>query len=112
MTIQEVFALLKDLSQKYCLIEGGGEIVKSSDGTYHFDRSNFGFSIGCGFMDEDLTLQAIDEYECQVQEGGHYDFVALLSYCPAQIGNYPPPNVEVPEYMMLEIMEYLNTPNQ
>jgi hypothetical protein len=105
MTIAETFLTLKDLCHKYCLIKGTGEIVKSKEGTFLFNRNNFGYAVA-GFCDEDLLLGTIDAYEHAVEKEGYYDFIAIVSRSPAQIGNYPPPNVEVPEYMMVEMIEY------
>jgi hypothetical protein len=102
-----IFSTLKELSQKYCLVHGMAAIIRTEDGSLAFDKNdleNIYQHVGC--FEEQEIRKAFEEYECHEMEPGEYEFTALLSYTPAQIGNYPPPNVEADEYMMIEAIEY------
>ena len=39
-------------------------------------------------------------------KNGHYLLEALLTFSPAQIGDYPPPNVECVAYYNIEFLKF------
>lgn len=107
MSHKEIYNQLSDLCKRYCLISGQATVIRGEDGVFKFSKiNNNDYIIVAGCFPDDLILGAFSDYECAVESEGEYDFRALLSYEPSQIGNYPPPNVEVESYMMIEHIEF------
>jgi len=113
-TYKEQFDFLKEFCKKYTYLVGWGLFELDDNEKYilrGFDGDNH--IVLAGLDNESLIIEAFNEgeYEWRVTEPGFYEFHAILSYSPAQIGDYPPPNIEVAEYMMIEYIEYKKTEN-
>ena len=108
MDTKEIFDQLNTLTEKYLLIRGMCEMVLNEDGKYIF--KDFDDSIiydSTGSYDEELLAETFsEESEFEVECEGHYRFVAMVHYSPAQVGNYPPPNIEVPAHYELQHIEF------
>lgn len=64
-----------------------------------------------GVCADDLIQEALEDRENdkvirKIDKNGHYEFKALLSIHREQRGDYPPPNLEVPTYCVIEHMEF------
>jgi hypothetical protein len=105
MTAQEIFETLKMLVQKYSLVRGEIAIHKEDDGSVFFDKVDLNFYQMSGCFDDADIRDAFENHEWDIKEEGTYEFLCLLSYSEPQVGNYPPPNVEVDSYMMIEYIE-------
>lgn len=109
MDYKEIFNQLNSLTKKYVLVRGICDLVKNDEGKYIFEKfDDCTIYESTGNYDEDLMAERFDketEFEGMECEG-FYKFAALLSYSPAQIGDYPPPNIEVPAYYDLEHIEF------
>jgi hypothetical protein len=106
MSYKDVYDQLTELCKKYCLISGQADIIRVNDRLEFGPISPHDYVVVAGCFPDDLIHSSFVDFECIVDGPGIYDFRALLSYSPAQIGNYPPPNVEVDRYMMIEYIEY------
>lgn len=113
MTVKETFDLLMELSLKNILITGYCQFFER-DGKFvigDFDYINF--HVRAGGCSEDLIIDCFledDQEWPQIDKEGCWSFEALLNYSPAQIGEYPPPNIEIPEYVMIEYSEFKFVP--
>lgn len=107
MEYKEIFDTLKSLTKNYCLVKGCGKIIKTDAGFVLKDFTDESYVSIAGLFAEDLIKQAFtEEFECDVEKEGVYEFTALLNYSAAQIGDYPPPNIECQEYMTVDYIEY------
>jgi hypothetical protein len=107
MSYKEIYDQLTSLCNKYCLISGQADIREIEKGRFEFATiEEHDYLIVAGCFPNDLIQKSFIDFECEVGSSGPYEFRALLSYEPAQIGNYPPPNVEVETHMMIEHIEY------
>lgn len=107
MEYKEIFDTLKSLTKNYCLIKGWCEIIKTDAGFVLKDFTDENYVSIAGLFADDLIMQAFtEEFECDVEKEGIYKFTALLNYSAAQIGDYPPPNIECQEYMTVDYIEY------
>lgn len=107
MTTLEIFNTLRLLYEKYSYIKAWGLIEEQENGIFKLVEFNQDSYILCsGKDDSELIIQAFNEYECQVSQPGMYEFEALISYTEAQVGNYPPPNIEVPAYVEIEVVNF------
>lgn len=115
MTAKEAFDQLKKLTKEFILFSGCCEMVKNENGKFIFkdfklEEDMFSATEG---VDEDLINERFDEeteFDAKDFPGlgkeGFYTFEALLSYSPAQYGNYPPPNCEASDYYYIEHIEF------
>lgn len=108
MNYKELFDKIKRITTGQVLIKGFGTIVKDEDGKFVFDEfSCDNIYESTGNFDEDLMRERFDsDHNFEVECDGEYRFEALFSYSEAQIGDYPPPNVEVPAYYDLLHIEF------
>jgi len=94
LSTSEIFELIKNLNSRFTAIKGWGLIKDKS--IESFDECSY--VIECGaVVDNELIEEFFNEFEYDVEDG-FYEFRFLLSYSSAQIGNYPPPNIECPAY--------------
>lgn len=97
----EIFKLVDYLNKNYTIISGWG-IIKNGildyfgEDSFILETSNYG--------SEELIIDCFKENEFEVEDG-FYEFKAMLNYSPAQVGNYPPPNVEISAYYTVEYLE-------
>ncbi len=108
MDYKNIFDQLNSLTEKYILVRGICDLVKNDDGKYVFEKfDDCTIYESTGNYDDELMAESFTE-EAEFDAGceGFYRFTALMSYCPAQIGNYPPPNIEMPAYYNLEHIEF------
>jgi hypothetical protein len=109
MDYKEIFDQINSLTKRFIVVRGTCDLVKTDNNKYvlkEFDDCTIYESTGNfdqDLMGESFTEEAEFEVECE----GFYKFAALLTYSEAQIGNYPPPNVEVPAYYCLEHIEFI-----
>ena len=104
---KEKFEFIKNFCDNYSYLMGWGLIEKQEDGRYAFvGFDGDSYIVWAGRHDEELIIQEFTERENEVTEDGFYEFRALLILSKAQIGDYPPPNIEMPEYMMVEYIEF------
>lgn len=94
LKIDEVFNLLEQINIRYTAVLGWGVIENNS--LKDFDEGSFIVKTSGG-ENGDLIEEFFKEFEFDLQDG-YYEFKFLLSYSKAQIGDYPPPNIEVPAY--------------
>lgn len=108
MDTKEIFDQIKSLTSKYLLIKGICEMTLNEDGKYvlnYFDDSVIYESTGN--YNEELLAETFSEEEgFNVECEGHYKFIAMLHYSSAQVGDYPPPNIEVPAHYELQHIEF------
>lgn len=108
MDYKKIFDQINTLTKKYVLVRGICDLVKNDDGKYVFEKfDDCTIYESTGNYDDELMAESFtEEAEFEVECEGFYKFAALMSYSPAQIGNYPPPNVEVPAYYDLDHIEF------
>lgn len=83
MTSAEIFGTLIDLTEKYTLIQGFGKIDKHPEYEtfYITDLTEDSYWALCGKENWDLIKDALcEEYICEVEQAGCYEFKALLYY--------------------------------
>lgn len=107
MDYKALFSQLKKLTESYVLIKGSCALKDDGRGKYSINSpSDYMIYESSGNFNEELMEESlIVDMEFDVECEGHYDFEALVSFSSAQIGNYPPPNVEVPAYYYVEHIE-------
>jgi hypothetical protein len=109
MDYKEIFDQLNKLTKGFILVRGICDLIKNNEGKYIFEKfDDYTIYESTGNYDEDLMAERFDhetEFE-DIECEGFYKFTALLSYSPAQIGNYPPPNIELPAYYDLYYIEF------
>lgn len=94
LSTAEIFELIKKLNSRFTAIKGWGLIKDKSIE----DFNECSYVVECGsVIDNELIEEFFNEFEYEVEDG-FYEFRFLLSYSSAQIGNYPPPNIECPAY--------------
>jgi hypothetical protein len=71
-----------------------------------FDNGiEFAITDSNGFGLEELKdMESLWERDGAFDEFSWVDLVVKPSYQPAQIGNYPPPNIEIPEHWEYEVI--------
>lgn len=108
MNYKELFDKIKRITTGQVLVKGFGTIVKDEYGKFVFDKfSCDDIYESTGNFDEELMAERFsDEFDFDVECEGDYMFEALFSYSEAQIGCYPPPNIEVPAYYDLLHIEF------
>ena len=74
------------LSNRYILVLGTLDIRKNQ--LNRFFSENIDFYIKAGNGNEDLILEAIKEYEYDVDREGFYEFKMLMSYDGGQYDEY------------------------
>lgn len=94
LKVDEVFNLLDEINKRYTAVFGWGLIKKNS--LINFDDGSFIVQTAGG-ENSDLIEEFFNEFEFNLEDG-YYEFKFLLSYSKPQIGDYPPPNIEVPAY--------------
>lgn len=94
LKVDEVFNLLDEINKRYTAVFGWGLIENNS--LKDFDEASFIVKTG-GDENSDLIEEFFNEFEFDLEDG-YYEFKFLLSYSRAQIGDYTPPNIEVPAY--------------
>lgn len=115
MTTKEAFDQFKKLTEDFILFSGQCQMAKKENGKLFFK----GYEVDDDMIwatspiDEDLINERFDEeteFDAKDFPGlgkeGFYTFEALLSYSPAQYGNYPPPNCEASDYYYIEHIEF------
>lgn len=104
---KQIFDTLNSLTKNYCLVKGWSEIIRTDDGFVLKDFDNESYVNIAGLFSEDLILKAFTEdFKCDVEKEGVYEFTALLNYSAEQIGDYPPPNIECEKYMTVDYIEF------
>lgn len=113
LSTKEIFNLIEKLNKTYTVVKGWGLIKDNS--IESFDETSYIIECGNG-EDCELIEDFFNDFEYELEDG-FYEFRFLISYSPAQIGNYPPPNVECEAYydycdsifeMKATIEEYTN----
>ncbi|WP_133944031.1 hypothetical protein [Epilithonimonas xixisoli] len=94
LSTKEVFELINALNKRFIAVSGWG-FIKDSIIT-DFDESSYFIESGYS-VDHDLIEEFFKEFDYEVEDG-FYEFKFLLSYSPAQVGCYPPPNIECHAY--------------
>jgi hypothetical protein len=94
LSTKEVFELIDKVNNHFTSIKGWGLIKNNL--IEDFDESSYLVESGLQ-VDEELIQEFFNEFEYNVEDG-FYEFRFLLSYSSAQIGNYPPPNIECQAY--------------
>lgn len=94
LKVDEVFNLLDEINKRYTAVFGWGLIETNK--LVNFDDSSFIIKTSEA-DDHDLIEKFLNDFDFDLQDG-YYEFKFLLSYSEAQIGDYPPPNIEVPAY--------------
>lgn len=94
LKVDEVFNLLEEINKRYTAVFGWGLIENNK--LINFDDSSFIIKTS-GAEDYDLIEDFLNDFEFDLEDG-YYEFKFILSYSKAQIGDYPPPNIEVPAY--------------
>jgi hypothetical protein len=94
LSTKQVFELIEKVNKRFTAIKGWG-LIKDNliEG---FDECSYVVESGVS-VDNELIEDFFSEFECEVEDG-FYEFRFLLSYSSAQIGNYPPPNIECQAY--------------
>jgi hypothetical protein len=104
---KEIFDTMDKLTEQYCFVRFFADIHKDEDGQMKFKGDVYeNIYMMAGMMDEDLLNEAFHEFEPEVEQEGSYTIKALLYYSKAQIGNYPPPNIEVPPHCEIQHIEF------
>lgn len=108
MDYKEKFDLINSLTKSFIVVRGICDLVKTNNDKYVFKEfDDCTIYESTGNFDEDLMAESFtEEAEFEAECEGFYKFAALLTYSEAQIGYYPPPNVEVPAYYCLEHIEF------
>lgn len=108
MNYKKLFDKIKRITTGQVLVKGFGTIIKNEDGKFVFDKfSCDNIYESTGNFNEDLMCERFDDdHDFDVKCEGEYRFEALFSYSAAQVGHYPPPNVEVPAYYDLLHIEF------
>lgn len=94
LSTAEVFELIDKVNKRFTAIKGWGLIKDNS--IEDFDECSYVVESGIS-VDNELIEEFFNEFEYEVEDG-FYEFRFLLSYSSAQIGNYPPPNIECQAY--------------
>lgn len=107
MMSNEVFTDLKHLLSTYCFVNGFIDFGEGEHGSIGIiGVPSEGIVQADGVYDEDLFNESMMNSEIPKQAGGHYYFEALFLYNKAQIGDYPPPNIEMQAHLELEKIEF------
>ena len=94
LSTAEVFELIDNVNKRFTAIKGWGLIKDKT--IEDFDEYSYLIESGVS-VDNELIEEFFNDFEYEVEDG-FYEFRFLLSYSSAQIGNYPPPNIECPAY--------------
>ena len=94
LSTAEIFDLIEKLNKRFTAIKGWGLIKDKS--IEEFNEGSYVVESGA-VIDDELIEDFFNEFEYEVEDG-FYEFRFLLSYSSAQIGKYPPPNIECPAY--------------
>ena len=112
-TLEETFNQFKELNNKYLLISIPVEIEKQNENYFSIISDILEEYISStDFFDFDLIKDCfLEENEYLIKDypylkNGHYLLEALLTFSPAQIGDYPPPNVECVAYYNIEFLKF------
>ena len=112
-TIEEIFNEFKELNNKYLLISIPVEMEKQNENYFSIISNIYEEYISStDFFDFDLIKDCfLEENEYLIKDypylkNGIYLLEALLTLSPAQIGDYPPPNVECVAYYNIEFLKF------
>lgn len=94
LKIDEVFNLIDEVNKRYTAVFGWGVIINNK--LLGFAEDSYILKTS-GTEDYDLIESFFKDFEFDLLDG-FYEFKFLLSYSKAQIGDYPPPNIEIPAY--------------
>ena len=105
---KQIFDEINKLTQKYLLLRGMCKIVLNNEDKYTFkDIDDSIIYESTGNFDSELVLETLkEESGFDVECPGYYKFSAMLYYNCAQVGSYPPPNVEIPAHYELMHIEF------
>lgn len=108
MSYKKIFDEFNEFTESYLIVRGMCDLVKMENGNYRFSE----FNDDCiyeatGNYDEDLIRESFNYYDdLKIECEGLYKFQALLTHEKAQIGDYPPPNIELPEHYCIDYIEF------
>lgn len=94
LKIGAVFNLIDEINKRYTAVIGWGIIENKS--LKDFDDSSYIIKTSGG-EDGDLIEEFFSEFYFDMEDG-FYEFKFLLRYSKPQIGDYPPPNIEIHAY--------------
>lgn len=115
MNYKEIFdTVINALGSRRIIIMGTISIKSESEGVFttssfikdEEDYSWYDKFAGYIFSDDLIEKAFMEEFQHNVDKEGIYYIKAILSYTEEQRGNYPPPNLEAEEYMLIEHIEY------
>lgn len=104
---KELFDHLHKLQKSHSTVSGFVVIDTDDEGDKEviFNESNVIPMFG--LIDEEEAADNLKDSEVfKDLEDGCYHFQALLTFNSAQIGDYEPPNIEVPEHYCVDYIEF------
>ena len=112
-TSEEIFNQFKELNNKYLLISIPVKMEKQNENYFSIISDiHEEYISSTDFFDFDLIKDCfLEENEYLIKDypylkNGHCLLEALLTLSPAQIGDYPPPNVECVAYYNIEFLKF------
>ena len=94
LKIDEIFNFIDEINKRYTAVFGWGLIINNELKDFAEDSYILKTS---GNEDYNLIEEFFKNFGFDLQDG-YYEFKFILSYSKPQIGDYPPPNIEVPAY--------------
>ena len=84
-------------SPRFIFVKGW---VECKNGEPIFKSGTYDFVEVMGWCDSNLIRESLEnnEEDIKLRQNGIRRFIALFEYNSAQVGGYPPPNIEVPEH--------------
>lgn len=106
---EELFWELDDIQEKYCFVRAWtAEVIFIEDDGFRFKDFTFeNFCASIGMFNEESILDAFINTENEpltVAKPGIYNFKALLSYSPEQVGEFG--RTEIPSYLIVEHIDW------
>lgn len=104
---KELFDELHNMQKSHSTISGFVVIATDDEGDKEVIFNEANVIVMFGLIDEEEAADnLLDSDVFKNLEDGCYHFQCLFTFNSAQIGDYPPPNIEVPEHYNVDYIEF------